>query len=91
MQTEQIYAETGPEETQDEKIEKFARMAAPTVVAVGLGGAGCNVITWAKERGITGGKTVAVNTDANHLRITKADKRILIGETHPRLRLRRLP
>ncbi|MBT0159442.1 cell division protein FtsZ [Candidatus Bathyarchaeota archaeon A05DMB-2] len=68
------------EETQEEKIEKFAKMAAPTVVAIGLGGAGCNVITWAKERGITGGKTVAVNTDANHLRITKADKRILIGE-----------
>jgi cell division protein FtsZ len=81
MQAEQAYPETGvPEETQDEKIEKFAKMAAPSVVAVGLGGAGCNVITWAKERGITGGKTVAVNTDANHLRITKADKRILIGE-----------
>jgi len=81
MQAERVYSEAGvPEETQDEKIEKFAKMAAPTVVAIGLGGAGCNVITWAKERGITGGKTVAVNTDANHLRITKADKRILIGE-----------
>jgi cell division protein FtsZ len=55
-------------------------MAAPTVVAVGLGGAGCNVITWIKEKGITGGKLVAVNTDATHLRIVKADKRILIGE-----------
>ena len=81
MQTAQVFTQAGmPEETQEEKIEKFARMAAPTVVAVGLGGAGCNVITWAKERGITGGKTVAINTDANHLRITKADKRILIGE-----------
>jgi cell division protein FtsZ len=55
-------------------------MAAPSVVAVGLGGAGCNVISWTKERGITGGKLVAVNTDATHLKITKADKRILIGE-----------
>ena len=67
-------------ESQEEKIEKFARMAVPTVVAVGLGGAGCNVITWIKDKGITGGKLVAVNTDATHLRITKADKRILIGE-----------
>lgn len=33
-------------------------MAAPTLVAVGLGGAGCNVITWIKEKGITGGKLV---------------------------------
>src|SRR4030043_704365 len=85
MQTEQIpptnqYEEPPYTETQEEKIAKFARMAAPTVVAVGLGGAGCNVITWVKEKGITGGKLVAVNTDATHLQISKADKRILIGE-----------
>ena len=74
------YAETPYVETQEEKIAKFAKMAAPTLVAVGLGGAGCNVITWVKEKGIAGGKLVAVNTDATHLLITKADKRILIGE-----------
>ena len=68
-------------ETQEDKIEKFARYEEiPTVAAVGLGGAGCNVITWTKEKGISGGKLVAVNTDATHLRIVKADKRILIGE-----------
>jgi cell division protein FtsZ len=81
MQVEQAYTQAGmPIESQEDKIERFARMAAPTVVAIGLGGAGCNVITWVKEKGITGGKLVAVNTDANHLRISKADKRILIGE-----------
>jgi len=81
LQTEQIFTEARiPVETQEEKIEKFARLAVPTVVAVGLGGAGCNVVSWVKERGITGGKLVAVNTDANHLKITRADKRILIGE-----------
>ncbi len=74
------FVETPYVETQDEKIEKYARMAAPSVIAVGLGGAGCNVITWTKEKGITGGKLIAVNTDATHLRICKADKRILIGE-----------
>jgi len=74
------YAETPYIETQEEKIEKFAKMAAPSLVAVGLGGAGCNVITWIKEKGIAGGKLVAVNTDATHLRTIKADKRILIGE-----------
>ena len=79
-QEETQFEETPYRETQEEKIMKYARMAAPTVVAVGLGGAGCNVISWAKERGITGGKLVAVNTDATHLMITKADKRILIGE-----------
>jgi len=81
MQVEQAYTQEGvPIESQEEKIEKFARLAVPTVVAVGIGGAGCNVITWVKEKGITGGKLVAVNTDANHLRTIRADKRILIGE-----------
>jgi cell division protein FtsZ len=81
LQAGQTYTQEGvPVESQEEKIEKFARLAVPTVVAVGLGGAGCNVITWVKEKGIAGGKLVAVNTDANHLRITQADKRILIGE-----------
>ena len=67
-------------------------MAAPTLVAVGLGGAGCNVITWIKEKGITGGKLVAVNTDATHLRTIKADRRILDRrKTDQRPRQRRLP
>lgn len=64
---------------EDEKIEQFARLAQPSVVAVGLGGAGCNVMSWVKERGMTGGKVISVNTDANHLRMSKADRRILIG------------
>jgi cell division protein FtsZ len=65
---------------EEEKIEQLARLAQPSVVAVGLGGAGCNVMSWVKERGVAGGKLVSVNTDANHLRISKADRRILIGE-----------
>jgi cell division protein FtsZ len=64
---------------EDEKIEQYAILAKPSIVAVGLGGAGCNVLSWVKERGLTGGKLVSVNTDATHLRISKADKRILIG------------
>jgi len=48
------FVETPYVETQEEKIEKYARMAAPSVIAVGLGGAGCNVITWVKEKGIAG-------------------------------------
>jgi len=85
MQVEQptsLQVET-PTETsrkEEEKIEQLARLAQPSVVAVGLGGAGCNVMSWVKERGVAGGKLVSVNTDANHLRISKADRRILIGE-----------
>jgi cell division protein FtsZ len=63
----------------EEEIEQFAKLAQPTIMAVGLGGAGSNIITWIKEKGIVGAKLMAVNTDANHLGITKADRRILIG------------
>ncbi len=61
-------------------------MARPNVSVVGLGGAGSNIISWIKQRGLTGGKLIAANTDAAHLSITKADRRILMGEklTHGR-------
>ena len=65
---------------EEEKIEQFARLAEPSVVAAGIGGAGCNIVSWVKEKGVSGGKLISVNTDANHLRISKADRRILIGE-----------
>jgi cell division protein FtsZ len=65
---------------EQEKLDEFARLAKPSVSVIGLGGAGSNIISWIKERGMVGGRLFAVNTDANHLAITKADKRILIGE-----------
>jgi cell division protein FtsZ len=47
---------------------------------VGLGGAGCNITTWIAEKGMTGGRIIAANTDVNHLYVQKADKLILLGE-----------
>ena len=63
-----------------ERIEAAMRMARPNVAVVGLGGAGSNIVSWIKQRGIAGGKLIAANTDAAHLSITKADRRLLIGE-----------
>lgn len=63
-----------------ERIDEIARMSKPRIAVVGLGGAGCNVVSWIKQRGVAGGKLIALNTDANHLSICKADRRILIGE-----------
>ena len=65
---------------EDERIAQYARLTVPRISVVGLGGAGCNIISWIKERGMVGGKLLALNTDASHLNITKADRRILIGE-----------
>jgi len=65
---------------EEEKIEQYAKFNIPRIAIVGIGGAGCNIVSWVKERGMVGGKLLALNTDANHLSISKADRRILIGE-----------
>jgi cell division protein FtsZ len=49
------------------------------ILVVGAGGAGNNCVRRLSEMGIKGASTVAVNTDAKHLSVTKADKKILIG------------
>ncbi|MCX6818573.1 MAG: cell division protein FtsZ [Candidatus Aenigmarchaeota archaeon] len=49
------------------------------IMVFGCGGAGCNTINRLSTMGIEGAVTIAANTDAKHLGITKADKRILIG------------
>src|SRR2546422_8378293 len=64
---------------EEETISAVMEMAKPTVCVLGAGGAGSNIISWIKERGLSGGKLIAINTDAAHLGITKADRRMLIG------------
>lgn len=46
----------------------------------GVGGAGCNAVTWLYNKGIQGATVYGANTDALHLSITKADDKILIGK-----------
>ncbi|MEM1589870.1 MAG: hypothetical protein QXZ68_05045 [Candidatus Bathyarchaeia archaeon] len=40
--------------TREDEIEQFAKLAQPSIMAVGLGGAGSNIISWIKEKGIVG-------------------------------------
>jgi cell division protein FtsZ len=68
----------GPSEA--DRIVAAMMAASPKVCVVGLGGAGSNIVSWLKEKGMVGGKLVAANTDAVHLSVTRADRRILIGE-----------
>lgn len=49
------------------------------VVVVGCGGAGQNAVTRLTEMGVEGATTVSLNTDAKHLAVGKADKKILLG------------
>ena len=49
------------------------------IKVVGCGGMGSNAITWLFNKGINGATIFAMNTDALHLSVTKADEKILIG------------
>ena len=50
-----------------------------SIMIVGAGGAGNNMVTRMTDMGIKGAKTVAINTDAKQLSITRAGKKLLIG------------
>ncbi|MCX6817556.1 MAG: cell division protein FtsZ [Candidatus Aenigmarchaeota archaeon] len=50
------------------------------IMVFGCGGGGSNTITRLTDMNIQGATTVAVNTDAKHLAVTKAHKKILIGK-----------
>ena len=47
---------------------------------VGCGGAGNNMVNWLYKKGIRGAEILACNTDKQHLDITEADKKFIIGK-----------
>jgi cell division protein FtsZ len=55
------------------------RELKPRILVVGVGGAGGNAINGMIEAGLQGVEFVAVNTDAQDLKINKADAKIQLG------------
>src|SRR3989344_305960 len=49
------------------------------IKVIGSGGAGNNMVSWLYKRGVKGAEIIACNTDQQHLKITEADKKFLIG------------
>ena len=52
----------------------------PRILVVGCGGAGNNTVTRLTRMGLAGAKTIAINTDSQHLGTAQADEKILIGQ-----------
>lgn len=50
------------------------------IKVIGCGGAGNNMVSWLYKRGVKGAEIVAVNTDQQHLKISEADKKFIIGK-----------
>ena len=63
----------------DEELESLLAQHKATIKVIGAGGAGNNTINRMTEVGIIGAETIAVNTDAQDLLYTTADKKLLIG------------
>jgi cell division protein FtsZ len=59
-------------------IEEVAKEAIPKISILGIGGGGSNIVSWIKKE-IKGVRTIALNSDAQHLSEIKADERILLG------------
>ncbi|MEW6592638.1 MAG: cell division protein FtsZ [Candidatus Hadarchaeota archaeon] len=68
-----------PKGTSAEELQQILNQAKANIMVVGCGGAGCNTVSRIVTEGIKGAETVAVNTDAQDLLYTSADRKILIG------------
>jgi cell division GTPase FtsZ len=81
--------------TLDSRISELAKAAKPTVAIIGLGGAGCNIVSWIAEKELVGGRIIlqkAPNTGrivwgakvdeslAGHVRVTA----VLTGVADPK-------
>ena len=49
------------------------------ILVVGIGGAGNNQVTRIQNKEVAGAETVAINTDKQHLEMSSADRKILVG------------
>jgi len=56
------------------------RAGKANIKVFGVGGAGCNAITWLYNKGVSGATVYGMNTDALHLSITKSDEKVLLGK-----------
>jgi len=64
----------------DDNLEQVLQQAKARIVVVGCGGAGGNTISRIMASGIHGCETIAINTDAQDLLYTRANRKILIGK-----------
>lgn len=64
----------------DAELEQLIQQQRAKIKVIGCGGGGNNTINRIAEVGVEGAETVAINTDAQDLLYTTADRKILIGK-----------
>jgi len=68
----------------EQSLDEDLQVGQANIKVVGVGGAGNNVVSWLYRKGIKGAEIITVNTDKQHLDISEADKKILIGRNTSR-------
>lgn len=64
----------------DNELRKILESRKAEIKVIGSGGAGGNTVSRLMQVGIVGAETIAINTDAQDLLYTDADKKVLIGK-----------
>ncbi|MBN2567724.1 cell division protein FtsZ [Candidatus Woesearchaeota archaeon] len=62
-----------------EQANGIGQVGQANIKVIGCGGAGCNMVSWLYRKGIKGAEIIATNTDMQHLDITGANYKFLIG------------
>jgi len=70
----------GASSAQDEELNQFLRATNINLKVIGCGGAGKNTLSTLRNSGIRNVELIGMNTDAQDLLITPADKKILLGK-----------
>ena len=61
-------------------VENLDDVKDARIIVVGVGGAGNNQVTRIQNKDVDGAETVAINTDKQHLEMSSADRKILVGK-----------
>ena len=78
--SQEIPSDLSPElRSIDQELAELLKKQTAKIKVVGIGGGGGNSLSRMREIGIKGGELIAINTDAQDLLYTNADKKILIG------------
>ncbi len=67
-------------ENSDKQKQNSFDVSQANIKVFGIGGAGNNMVTWLYQKGIKGAEIIAANTDQQHVDISEADTKILIGK-----------
>ncbi|MFB6242112.1 MAG: cell division protein FtsZ [Candidatus Nanosalina sp.] len=68
------------EQTDEKTSENLDDVKDARILVVGVGGAGNNQVTRIQNKDVQGAETVAINTDKQHLEMSSADRKILVGK-----------